>query len=490
MFKKLPLLILILLFALTFTACGPTEEPLSDGDILRSIRDEITFETTDLTENLTLPTIDEENVTYDWVSSNPQYLNHDGTVTRPEYYYNDQRISLTLTLTLNDTVITKVYEFMVLAADRPEVVELNTDETDNLPLDFTYAGSSFIDDGVGEVELIRCVDGDTAHFRENGQTFSVRFLGINTPESTAKFEPWGKAASDYTCDKLENATTIVLQADPNAGRMDSYGDRWLAWVWYDGRLLNLELVEQAYSKASGSIDTLYGELIYQVNLTVQFSERRVWGETDPDFDYSREGIQLTIEELVTNQSEYVGLKVAINGIVSRKVGGAVFIQQGEYGIYLYNRQWAPDLSVGNEVELSGLTVTHYPDEETGALQVSDYKTYDEYSTVVSGGNVVTPKTISVSDITDLHIGSLLKVEHLTVTSVSINNETGAFTLYCEDNLGNTITVRKAEAVNLDIDVDDTFPIGTTFTIVAPLSRYSSNYQLMLTSMDDVTIELN
>lgn len=485
MLRKLPLIILTILLTLIFTACGPTEEPLSDGDILRNIRDDITFETTDLTEDVTLPTIDEEGVTATWVSSNPQYLGHDGTVTRPDYYYNDQRVSITLTLTLNDTVVIKVYEFMVLTLDRPEVVELNTDETDNLALNFAYEGQSFIDDGVGEAELVRCVDGDTAHFRVGSLTFSVRFLGINTPESTAKFEPWGKAASDYTCDKLENATTIVLQADPAAGRMDSYGDRWLGWVWYDGRLLNLELVEQAYSKASGSIDTLYGELIYQVNLTVQFSERRVWGETDPNFDYSREGVQITIEELVTNQSDYVGLKVAINGIVTSKVGGAVFIQQGEYGIYLYNQTWAPDLSVGNEVELSGLTVTYYPDEETGALQVSDYKVYDEYSTVLSRDNVVTPKTILISDITDLHIGSLLKVEHLTVTGVYESN--GAFTLTCEDSLGNTITVRKADGVIAEINAS-TFPVGTTFTIVAPLSRYSSSYQLMLTSLDDVTIE--
>ncbi len=484
MFKRLSLVLLALLATLVIAACDG-EEPLSDGDIVRSVRDGITFASTQLTEDITIPVIDEEGVTVEWVSSNPAYLDVDGTVTRPPYYFNDQRVSLTVSLTKNEAIVTKVFEFTVLAEDEPEVIELNTDETDNLPLDFDFEQYDFIADGVGEVTLVRCVDGDTAFFTEGGASFSVRFLGVNTPESTAKFEPWGTAASAFTCDKLTNASQIVLQADPAAGRLDSYGERWLAWVWYDGRLLNLELVEQAYSKASGATDTLYGDLIFQVNLLVQFSERRVWGEVDPDYDYSLEGIQLTIEELVTNQADYVGLKVAITGIVTRKIGGAVFVQQGDYGIYVYNRQWAPDLSIGNEVQLSGLTVTYYPDQETGALQVSGYQTREPYSAVVSRDNTVEPATVTIPDITSLHIGSLLRVEHLTVTSVYENED--AFTLTVEDEFGNTITVRKDAAVTADITAD-MFPEGTTFTIVAPLSRYSSTYQLMLSTMDDITME--
>jgi len=484
MFKRLSLMFLVLVAGLTLVACE-TEEPLSDGEVIRAIRDTILFDTTNLTDNITIPVIEEDGVIVEWVSSNPAYLDIDGTITRPPYYFNDQRVSLTVSLQLNDAVVTKVFEFIVMAEDRPEVIELNTDETDNLALDFDFENTDFIADGVGEVDLVRCVDGDTAFFTEGGSSFSVRFLGINTPESTAKFEPWGKAASDFTCDKLTNASQIVLQADPAAGRLDSYGERWLAWVWYDGRLLNLELVEQAYSKASGATDTLYGGLIFQTNLLVQFTERRVWGETDPNYDYSLEGIQLTIEELVTNQEDYVGLKVAIKGIVTRQVGAAVFIQQDDFGIYLYNRSWAPDLSVGNEVQLSGLTVTYYPDEQSGALQVSDYKFYSPYSTVLSNNNEVTPNTISIPDITADHIGSLLRVESLTVVSVYQNED--SFTLTVEDADGNTITVRKDASVTADITAD-MFPVGTTFTIVAPLSRYSSNYQLMLTSLNDVTME--
>jgi micrococcal nuclease len=483
MIKKYSLVLLALLTAFTLVGCDG--KSMTDSEKVREIRDSITFDSFEVNEDVTIPDIEAEDSTINWVSSNENYLTSNGVVTIPTFQEGNKEVSLTVTITLGDAVVNKVFTFTVIAEERPENVELNTDETDSLSMNFQYQNTDFITDGVGEVTLVRCVDGDTAFFTEGGDSFSVRFLGINTPESTAKFEPWGKAASDFTCDKLENATTIVLQADPEAGRMDSYGTRWLAWVWYDGRLLNLELVEQAYSKASGSLNTYYGQLLFDVNLNVQFSERRVWGETDPDFDYTLEGIQLTLEELVTNHEEYYSKKVVITGIVTRKLGGAAYVQQGEYGIYVYNREWAPDLTIGNEVLLSGITVTYYPDLETGALQVSGYRTQDKYSEVLSRDNVVTPKTITIPEIEDKHIGSLLKLEHLTVSSIFVGVD--SFTVTAEDTLGNTITIRKHENSPDDIGAE-LCQDGTTFTIVAPLSRYGSNYQLILTSLDDVTIE--
>ena len=68
-------------------------------------------------------------------------------------------------------------------------------------------------DHLGYVSLKSCTDGDTANFEQDdyldeyGNTVSIktRFLGVNTPESTAKVEPWGKKASLFTKHKLEEA---------------------------------------------------------------------------------------------------------------------------------------------------------------------------------------------------------------------------------------------------------------------------------------------
>jgi endonuclease YncB( thermonuclease family) len=88
---------------------------------------------------------------------------------------------------------------------------LYTTFTDELVMDVDYASKNFITDGIGQVTLVSCTDGDTARFSNGSITFAVRFLAIDTPESTYKFDPWGKSASAFTCDKLTNATTFFFE---------------------------------------------------------------------------------------------------------------------------------------------------------------------------------------------------------------------------------------------------------------------------------------
>ena len=147
-----------------------------------------------------------------------------------------------------------------------------------------YLGKSFINDGIGLVVLVRTIDGDTAWFRDTitGEELKLRFLCINTTESTKKHDPWGKAASNYTSDILRKAQTIVLESEPN-NRMDVYG-RYLGYVWVDGSLLNLMIVEEAYAP-SGSSSSKYKEYFTEAMLHAQVTGRRYYGEIDPDYDY-------------------------------------------------------------------------------------------------------------------------------------------------------------------------------------------------------------
>ena len=84
--------------------------------------------------------------------------------------------------------------------DTPDEVDTNlyTTYTDEFVMDVDYESKNFLTDGVGEVTLVSCTDGDTANFSSGGQSFPVRFLGIDTPESTYRFDPWGKSASTFT----------------------------------------------------------------------------------------------------------------------------------------------------------------------------------------------------------------------------------------------------------------------------------------------------
>ena len=91
-----------------------------------------------------------------------------------------------------------------------------------------------------KVRLQQCIDGDTAKFSGVGKT---RFLYVDTPESTIQKEAYGKEASNYTCTMLKRAKSIQLQYD--GVRKDKY-QRTLAWVWVDGKLLQLLLVQKGY----------------------------------------------------------------------------------------------------------------------------------------------------------------------------------------------------------------------------------------------------
>lgn len=84
-----------------------------------------------------------------------------------------------------------------------------------------------------EINLIKArvtkvVDGDTVYVRfENGREEKVRFIGVDTPESTTKIEPYGKEAAAYTKSQLYGKD-VWLELDVQ--ERDKYG-RLLAYIW-------------------------------------------------------------------------------------------------------------------------------------------------------------------------------------------------------------------------------------------------------------------
>lgn len=125
-----------------------------------------------------------------------------------------------------------------------------------IALFFSFIGFAFAQEKK-VVELKKCVDGDTAWFYSDNNEIKVRFLAINTPESTNKIEAYGKEASEYTCNRLKNAKKIELEYDDNSDLKDKYG-RNLAWVFVDGDLLNKDIIENGY----GEVKYIYGDYKY------------------------------------------------------------------------------------------------------------------------------------------------------------------------------------------------------------------------------------
>lgn len=113
------------------------------------------------------------------------------------------------------------------------------------------------------VTLSKCVDGDTVWLMKNDEKIKVRFLAIDTPESTNKIEEYGKEASRYTCNLLSNADSIEIEYDSNSDKLDKY-DRHLVWIFVDGDLLQEKIIENGL----GEVAYLYGDYKYTDTLKI------------------------------------------------------------------------------------------------------------------------------------------------------------------------------------------------------------------------------
>lgn len=121
------------------------------------------------------------------------------------------------------------------------------------------------------------VDGDTAKFVIDGETQTVRFLAIDTPETvhpTIGEEPFGKEASDLTKELLGNAANITLEYEDDL--TDNYG-RVLAWIFVDDILLQEVLVEQGLAEVKYEKSTYkYVKDLYTSQEKAQNEKLGIW----------------------------------------------------------------------------------------------------------------------------------------------------------------------------------------------------------------------
>jgi micrococcal nuclease len=102
--------------------------------------------------------------------------------------------------------------------------------------------------GSGDGRVTRVVDGDTIHVRVAGEDETVRYIGVDTPETVKPNTPvqcFGKKASAYN-HRLVDGETVRLRFD--AERRDRYG-RLLAYVYRrkDNLFVNSALVQNGYA---------------------------------------------------------------------------------------------------------------------------------------------------------------------------------------------------------------------------------------------------
>jgi len=117
------------------------------------------------------------------------------------------------------------------------------------------------------------VDGDTIDVEIAGQTFRVRYIGMNTPERGQPFFSESTAANE----QLVAGQTVRLEKD--VSETDRYG-RLLRYVYLqDGTFVNAELVRLGYAQAATyPPDIKHQELFLQLQAEARNAGRGLWAQ--------------------------------------------------------------------------------------------------------------------------------------------------------------------------------------------------------------------
>ena len=427
------------------------------------------------------------------------------------------------------------------------LVACNKDEGENEengPAHVDYAADLKLDmnsETVKQEVTVRIyIDGDTTHFNVPTSVMSegilkARYLSVNTPESTGRIEPWGKAASDFTKGKLKEATSIIIESDDGNWNADSTGGRYLVWVWYktadmtDYRNLNLELLQNGLAIASNSAQNRYGEICMKAIDQAKAEQLYVHStKQDPNFHYG-EAEEITLKELRANITSYEGTKVAFEGVIAAIYDGSFYVEEYDeetgmsYGVSAYYETGGLPgkalefIQLGNRVRVVG-SVTYFEGGDVwqvSGLTYSLMKPGDPSNfTLISQGHtpaytLTTPtdfmtkkveltvmsktedgeevEEVKAFDYAALALDTSISMNGLTVTD-SKTNKDGELTLYCTagsikiqiflglmyDDAGNAVKA-------------DEF-LGKTIDVKGIVDKYYEKYQIRVLTYGDIVIK--
>lgn len=358
---------------------------------------------------------------------------------------------------------------------------------------------AFIATGLGIVDLVSCEDGDTAEFATENTVIRLRFIGVDTPEASHYYEPWGVEATAYACDALKGAQTIILEADETLTRVDTFG-RHLGYVWVDGTLLNLRLIEQGWSSAMGVGNLKYGELMQRANDHAQSLGERIWTDHPTFSTQGRgEGSLVSLQDLTRNPEPFLLTRVTIDeGIIVRTLGDQAFLQQGDYGIFLYaghGRNRNDRLARGHLVRIEDaqffidIERFHGPflTDLNNQANPSKLGTID----VLDINQTIEPRIITLEALDDINAHTLVRVAALTVIEYHTRLSSRDFPheyLTLEDEDGRRVTLLQSDRVYGHLRADlEGLALGQTITVTAIVSPSTEGTILLLTDLNDLEL---
>lgn len=381
------------------------------------------------------------------------------------------------------------------------------------------------------------VDGDTTQFTSyNGNyTVKVRYLGVDTPESTSEVEEWGRSASLFNKSILKKAKYVIVQSAGSAktgkrapADLDGY-QRSLAYVWYSNednptkesfRNLNLELVYNGFSGFNAPSDDMkedfYDAFSDAYTIAQEYKKNRFSNEKDPNYDYNPAQVlpldtlydkSYYVEHFDPNTNESLGTYssfcddktwYSFDGYVTRVVGGSAFYIQNKigdnyYGLYVFTLRTYEPVQVGNWLrvtgvldyysgmyELKGVSYSFFNHEDKDIKYLDENGNPTEDVTKVKK-ETVTPIKATSQDILDLKYPSCL-VELVGDGTESENNK-GLIFQKASNKYGD-ITYGGTQEVNT---YNEAYPFYNTDNSMVLFGRYGVNSSIGGIGASDASI---
>jgi len=125
--------------------------------------------------------------------------------------------------------------------------------------------------------VVRVTDGDTIEVRVDGQSYKLRYIGIDAPETRHPdkgVEPLGPEAAAKNEELVANR---LVELEKDVSETDRYG-RLLRYVWIGDMMVNAELVRLGYAQVSTyPPDVKYQEMFLQLQREARQECRGLWG---------------------------------------------------------------------------------------------------------------------------------------------------------------------------------------------------------------------
>lgn len=150
---------------------------------------------------------------------------------------------------------------------------------------FATAEQAAQDNQPGLYSVTRYSDGDTITVNMNGTSETIRFIGVDTPEThdpRKKVQCYGPAASAFTKNTISAAGSKVrLQADSLSSNRDRY-DRLLRYVYLpDGTFVNLKIIREGFGFYYPYFPFSKSAEYDAAQKTAQLAGKGLWGACSP-----------------------------------------------------------------------------------------------------------------------------------------------------------------------------------------------------------------